>query len=262
MMSDSRVVVFPADDPSRSARILYEFPAGVELSYRPVSVLSDSHVVLSFYGAASGVRPIVAVIDVLTGEVTEVRQSSAAFFQAGLLWVPGGGVFDVVDGDYRHVFDGMIEAAGSDVVVGRQCDDPTTCEIVVVERTSGRVIDADLPDLSDDVKIGVVGNGADGDGVILTIVDPEVPGIQFFDLEQGDFVADGVLNGSNLPFTSSDMAYGVDRSDSGHLLTVWGRDRIHLMDLKTGLDYEIEVGVAGGDGMIPTRVFFAPKAAP
>jgi hypothetical protein len=152
----------------------------------------------------------------------------------GLVWVPGGGVFEAVGGVYRKLSDGFPLLMGLNYVVVSECPEPGRCQQYWIEREQGRRVERALPDIGHVFWIREI----DGQARILMIDGEQRRG--YFDVDRNRWLPDPeVLGFEGEGEFLGGGAEGLS-SDGRWLALPVGRDVI-LYDLDTDARYRISL---------------------
>lgn len=155
-----------------------------------------------------------------TGEPTVIREFPAVPNNYGppsmdptIFGSPSGGVFEGEPGDLRRLADGRLVLSTPRHVVVEQCTDPFTCEVVWLDRVSGKRDSA--------VVAPPIGNAsflwamnASADGRLVFVPDWETGKGFIWDLYEGEVVTDLFQEGASF---SPDSRYAVGSLRSGNL---------------------------------------------
>lgn len=170
------------------------------------------------------------LVSLVDGEVIEERPVGQSWFFDGgpdLATTPAGGIYEFVDGEYVHVFDGQLSAASNSVVLAATCKGPTDCRYHWLDRETWEEIDRPLPGLST-----VWANSLSPDGRILTFYNDHGPGV--YDVERGEQLRLAVQ-------TPEEMAVSPD----GRYLAATVSGEVIIHDLDTLKRYKLDAFASG-----------------
>ena len=181
----NRVTAVPVDDPMRESTLLFELQAVAVTAAR---MIDDHRLALSLWGpefqrSAAHER---LLIDLESGDTVTLDSGWRA---DDLTWVPGGGLFEYVDGRYRHLADGIPLVAAEHRVLVRGCTGPEDCDNQWIDRQTGDNLDGYAPP-----EEWWEMQAIDPDGRVLFVNDAE--GHRYFDTEHGWLLPTNVVRGT------------------------------------------------------------------
>lgn len=256
MWSRQGLVAAPADDAGAEPRIVYSRPVdGTLRSYlEALSVLDGDRLVFEFALFASGdVGPVNVLVDLSSGESSNIAVPPRSSSVGGLVTVPGGGTFDFVEGEFRPVFQGEVVAVGRRSLVGYQCTDPQSCSLVLVDRTTGDVSGATIPDVPLLTDIYFVDPE---DRYLLVIFDRP----RLWDLRRGEYVADGFLDGLTADGPPRETPAQVAVSPDGRWVGSGAFNTVRFHDIERDVEYAVELPPSSVPLENVSQVLFVEKA--
>lgn len=237
MWSRQGLIAAPADDATAKPRVVYDRPVDASLRtyLEALSVLDGDRLVFEFALFASGqVGPVKVLVDVSSGESSNLNVPPRSSSIGGLVSVPGGGTFDFVEGEFQPVFQGEAVAVGRRSVVGYQCLDPKDCRLVLVDRMSGEIRDTALPDIPVLTDIFFVDPQ---DRFLLVVFDRP----RLWDLERQAYVAEGFLDGLAADGPPRETPTQVAVSPNGRWVASGQFNTVRFLDLETGDEHTVEM---------------------
>ncbi len=231
----------PAADATVEPRVIYSRPVdGTLRSYlEALSVLDGDRLVFEFALFASGdVGPVKVLVDLSSGESTNIALPPRSSSVGGLVSVPGGGTFDFVEGEFRPVFQGEVVSVGRRSLIGYQCLNPSDCKLILVDRTSGETLPASLPDVPLLTDLFFVDPQ---DRFLLVVFDRP----RLWDLEQGAYVADGFLDALTADGPPRETPAQVTVSPDGGWVASGAFNTVRFLDLESGEERTVELPPSG-----------------
>ncbi len=166
-------------------------------------------------------------------------------------WVPGGGVFQFVDGAYRRVAEGHVMAATDREILIYRCDAPDDCQPRWIDRDRGQ------PSASHPPPEGIWGvEPVDGSDRVIQVYQEDTP--RYFDIDQGWYLPAnlagpapdvGFLQQTSGPATANDRFLFVPQAKS-----------VLIYDLHTQDTYRLGLGHLDFFGSL--NLVLAPKPPP
>ncbi len=231
----------PAADATVEPRVIYSRPVdGTLRSYlEALSVLDGERLVFEFALFASGdVGPVKVLVDVSSGESTNIALPPRSSSVGGLVSVPGGGTFDFVEGEFRPVFQGEVVAVGRRSLIGYQCLDPSECNLILVDRVSGVTRQAALPDVPLLTDLFFVDPQ---DRFLLVVFDRP----RLWDLERGEYVADGFLDALTADGPPRETPAQIAVAPDGGWVASGAFNAVRFLNLDTGAERTVELPPSG-----------------
>jgi len=185
----NRVTAIAAEDPTADPTLLFELHQSPRIT--AARMIDDNRMVVSTCcpppGALTFPRPFPRLlIDLESGDAVPLESSTQ---NDDLTWVPGGGLFEYVDGRYQHLADGFPLVAAERVVLVRECRGPDDCESRWIDRRTGDVVDRPVP--PEDYQTM---RALDPDGRVLMINSSEQH--RYYDAEHGWMLPSNVVRGT------------------------------------------------------------------
>ncbi len=150
LLSDQQILTVPLNDPSGQARLVYDLPVNSSADLSDLFLLRGDRLVMTFqsFGRLQ-INETYTVVDLESGEAQTWELPPSSVSRFGLVWVPGGGVFDAVDGEFTKVFDGLSISGGPTSGIGYSCQAPDDCSMQAFDRQTGELLaDFIFPEVS------------------------------------------------------------------------------------------------------------------
>lgn len=264
LLSNQQILMVDLADPEGPSRLVYDLPVNSSADLPELFVVDEDRLVMTFQSfGRDRVRQTNTVLNLVSGQAETIDLPSSAFSRFGLVWVPGGGTFDYVDGEFVKVFDGSVFSAGPTSGIGFRCEQPGDCGAQLFDRRTGEVLnDAVLPSFDQPWALQQLA-GSDRYLMVYEFVDFSEDGpsdLRVFDMESGEYLIDGL-------FPSPGVAADV-YIDDPQQVAVWGErylavgvsEAIRVQDIEANLGWELQLdGIVDGSFGQPDRLFFVPR---
>ncbi len=259
LLSDQQILAVPLGDLAGEARLVYDLPVNSSADLSELFFLGGDRLVMTFQSFGRlRVNQTYTVVDLEAGDAQTWELPASSFSRFGLVSVPGGGVFDVVDGEFTKVFDGIAISASPDSGLGFSCRSPDDCETLAFDRKTGQPrADLTLPEVDQFWFLQQV-PGSDRLLAVYEIDEPNggASGVRLYDAAAGDY-----LPGSSPSGGVDALEYFEDPQRmavwSDRFLAFGLSDAIRIQDVSTGTGWDLKLTDAEMDFLRPSsRLFF------
>lgn len=226
LLSNQRILAVDLSDPEGPSRLVYDLPVNSSADASPALIDGERLKIQHSDFSDAGVNSTVTVVDLESdqGETIAIGPMMSATF--GMVWAPGAGSFDYVDGEFIKVFDGLVHSTGNEHGIGYRCEEPGTCGSHLFDRRTGELVDnVNLPSVDQRWQLGFVA-GSDR----LVAVSDELTGTRLYDVVNSTFLPGGLFpaGSGGPPDDQSSVATWDDR-----LVAVGSGSTVRIQDVSS-----------------------------